>query len=159
MWLAPEIVRPGTIVESKPADIFAFAMLALEIFTGKLPFEERGRTKGINRILKGDRPQFPQDAEDIGLTIQIQSFLEKCWCQDPEERPTIDEVVSTLERLLTEDDSMRRPSNGQNPGEPVPDEDQSSDGPHSTRQGKHSSSSIDTTNLSASYAAIYRTPK
>lgn len=123
-------------------------MLALEIFTEKLPFEEQGRTKAANRILRGERPQFPQNAEEMGLAVQIQKFLEKCWCQDPEERPTIEEVVSTLDSFLGDDESVRKPSNDQNPDEPVPDEDHPPDEPQPTHPGKHPPSSTDIANLS-----------
>jgi len=88
-------------------------MLALEIFTGKPPFEEQGRTKATNRMRKGERPQFPQNAETIGLTIQIQELLKRCWCQDPEERLTIDEVVGTLEGFLRGDELIPGTPNGE----------------------------------------------
>jgi len=119
VWLAPEIVKGGKVLESKPADIFAFAMLALELFTGKPPFEEQGRTKATNRMCNGGRPQFPQNAETIGLTVQIQKLLEGCWCQDPEERLTIDEVVDTLEGFPRGDELVPGTPNG----EPALDED------------------------------------
>jgi serine/threonine protein kinase len=103
-WLAPEIIKPPPgatgVAESKPADIFAFAMLAIEVFTGKLPFEKCGNSGAANRILKGDRPELPQNAEVLGLTVKMWEFLQKCWDPDPTERPTIEDVVRTWKGFL-----------------------------------------------------------
>ena len=102
-WLAPEIIKPPhgtTAVESKPADVFAFAMLAIEVFTGRLPFEGKGNSVAAKRILNGVRPEFPQNAEDVGLTVPMWDFLQRCWDGDPTKRPKIDEVVTTWEGFL-----------------------------------------------------------
>jgi len=96
-WLAPEIINPACGVVStvsKPADVFAFAMLVAEVMTGKLPFEGKSDSGAAHRIFKGERPELPQNAEDIGLTPQIQELLQRCWDKDPAKRPTIDEVVT-----------------------------------------------------------------
>jgi len=148
VWLAPEIIGPGGIVESESADIFAFAMLAFEILTGQLPFEGQGHSSAAYLILKGCRPGFPRDAEDVGLTPQMWEFLQRCWHQDPMERPTIDEVVRTWERFIGDDESAQGASNDQNHGAPVPDEEHLLGGPQ-TRLGKHLLSSIDIASLSA----------
>jgi hypothetical protein len=125
-WLAPEIIKPPPhaigILESKPADIFAFAMLAVEVFTGEVPFPEERSTRVANKIFRGDRPEFPQNAEDVGLTVQIWGLLQSCWHQDPIERPTIHDVVRAWEGFL-----------GNSEVQP-------------TRPGKHSLSSPDVTN-------------
>jgi hypothetical protein len=103
-WLAPEIIRPPPhaigILESKPADVFASAMLAVEIFTGEVPFPEQRNQGAAIRIFRGDRPEFPPNAEAVGLTIEIWGLLQRCWRQDPTERPTIDDVVSAWEQFL-----------------------------------------------------------
>ena len=98
-WLAPEIISPpsGThpiVFESKPADIFSFAMLAVEIFTGNEPFQGQGDPKAVYRILKKDRPEFPQNPEEVGLTMEMRNLLQRCWDPEPTERPTIDDVVN-----------------------------------------------------------------
>jgi hypothetical protein len=53
-------------------------------------------------VSRGNRPEFPQNSEDVGLTAQMQSLLRKCWHPCPTERPTVDEVVETWELLLRE---------------------------------------------------------
>jgi len=101
-WLAPEIINgpPVTIFESKPADVFAFAMLAIQIFTGQKPFEGVGDPKVASLISRGERPLFPHNAVEVGLTAQMFEFLWMCWDSEPTKRPDIDNVVKMWECLI-----------------------------------------------------------
>ena len=105
-WLAPEIIDPSdngdgiSVVESKPADVFAFAMLAVEVFTGEVPFEGQTSAMAASRVLRGERPEMPGNAQDVGLTGEMWKLLESCWQQDPEKRPTMDEVVRKWEKFV-----------------------------------------------------------
>ena len=97
-WLAPEfIVPPGGA--SKAADIFAFAMLAAEVYTGKHPFGDVSDASATVRILCGERSHKPQ-AEQFGLTLEMWRFIERCWQKDPDKRPSADEVVSVWEGFV-----------------------------------------------------------
>lgn len=97
--LAPELVdiTSDSIGESKPADIFAFAMLAFELFAERPPFDGQSPATVALLISQNTRPEFPADTEDTGLTTQMRDFLQRCWHPDPKERPTIDLVVKTFE--------------------------------------------------------------
>lgn len=107
-WLAPEIIDPPRksnskpIVASKSADIFAFAMLAIEVFSGKVPFGNMKNESVVIQIATGKRPAKPQAAEQLGLTVEMWKFIEKCWSANPSKRPTIDEVVRTWEGFVNE---------------------------------------------------------
>ena len=98
-WVAPEITIPprgGTSIpamESKAADVFAFAMLAVEVFTGKIPFGEQKNEAVVMLISRGGRPEMPEDAREVGLTNDMWALLENCWQEDPYRRPSIEEVV------------------------------------------------------------------
>lgn len=107
--LAPELIHPETAsdVDYGPADIFAFAMLAYEVLIGKHPFDGQSRPMAALLVSRGDRPELPHDAKDAALSAQMQDLLQKCWRQNPVERPTIDEVVGTLE-LLDENKCVQR---------------------------------------------------
>lgn len=108
-WLAPEIINPsrgcnGTpITETKPGDVFSFAMLAVEVFTGRVPFAEERNESVARRVSDGDRPKMPGDARQAGLTNEMWKFLESCWQQDPNKRPTIEEVVMRWQRFVDHD--------------------------------------------------------
>ena len=105
-WLAPEIITPthkGTTAqmkESEAADIFAFGMIAIEVFTGKIPFEEQKNEAIVLHILKGARPAMPENAHEVGLTVDMWELLESCWQQNPKNRPTAGEVVKRLQELV-----------------------------------------------------------
>ena len=105
-WLAPEIINPLSkatskpLTESKPADVFAFAMLAVEVFTGRVPFSNPGNMPVAIQIVGGNRPAKPQAAEQLGLTAEMWKFIENCWTTNPNGRPTIDEVVRTWEGFI-----------------------------------------------------------
>ena len=105
-WLAPEIIEPafdsnGMLpMESKPADVFSFAMFAVEIFTGTVPFEKQTLTMAASRILHGERPEMPGNAPEVGLTSEMWKLLESCWQQDPKKRPAMEEVVKEWRKFV-----------------------------------------------------------
>ena len=92
-------------MESKPADVFAFAMVAVEVYTGKVPFPEEPPAMAPSRVLKGERPEMPQDSEQIGVTDDIWALLERCWQQDPKKRPTMEKVVRKWQRFVDSEDA------------------------------------------------------
>ena len=90
-WSAPEIFARSVLV-SKPADVFAFAMLAVEVFTGEVPWGKTTRVAAvISKIPRGDRPNRPKDINDV-----VWGLLTACWDQDPQKRPNIGNVVEKL---------------------------------------------------------------
>ena len=111
-WLAPEIITPAQkggavpVMESKAADVFAFGMFAVEVFTGKLPFGAQKNEAVVLRISQGGRPEFPANAQAIGLTVEIWNLLQSCWKQDPKKRPTMAEVVRRWQRFVGDDDDL-----------------------------------------------------
>ena len=108
-WLAPELMhrsRKGSrmpAAESKAADVFAFGMFAVEVFTGRIPFEEQKNEAVVLRILRGGRPEMPENCQAVGLTDEMWKLLESCWQQNPRKRPVMEEVVRRLQRFV--DDS------------------------------------------------------
>ena len=109
-WLAPEIIttarkRNGVpVVESKAADVFAFGMLSVEVFTGKIPFEEQENEAVALCISRGGRPEMPDNAQAVGLTDEIWNLIESCWQQNPEKRPTMEEVTRRSRKPVENDD-------------------------------------------------------
>ena len=103
-WLAPEIITPDRegrnmpVMESKPADVFAFGMFAFEVFTGDIPFKEQKNEAVVVQISRGVRPKMPANAQAVGLTTVMWEVLENCWKQKPEERLTIQKVVEHWQR-------------------------------------------------------------
>jgi hypothetical protein len=75
-------------------------MLAVEVFTGKVPFGNMKNESVVIQIANGKRPAKPQAAEQLGLTVEMWKFIEKCWTANPNKRPTIDDVVRALEGFV-----------------------------------------------------------
>ena len=98
-WLAPELIDPPRKkwrqqpMATEQADIFAFAMLAIEVYTGELPFCDVRHETAVLMILRGQRQDKPADADSRGLTPEIWKFIQKCWHQKPAKRPDINAVV------------------------------------------------------------------
>jgi len=99
-WLAPEIINPPRKkgyrqpAGTEQADIFAFAMLDIEVFTEELPFGDIRHETAIIKIAQGQRPEKPRAVESRGLTTEMWRFIQRCWHQNPARRPDIDTVVS-----------------------------------------------------------------
>ena len=107
-WLAPELINPPKKGQRQPAgteqaDIFALAMLAIEIFTGALPFGDVRHETAILMIAIGRRPEKPQGAESRGFTPDIWKFIQKCWNQNPAKRPMINDVVAAWQRFESQE--------------------------------------------------------
>jgi len=112
-WTAPEIMNPPENTTStnetlalftKESDIYAFAMTALEIFTGKIPFSQKKNDSSvIFAVLDGGRPELPPS-----LTKQesLAGLVQECWDQDPGRRPT---SRAAHERLSTDSPEANSP--------------------------------------------------
>ncbi|KAF9647761.1 kinase-like protein [Thelephora ganbajun] len=119
-WLAPEIIIPPRkrknmlVMESKAADVFAFGMLAAEVFTGKIPFEGL-RDEVVGRhILQGGRPEIPANAQAVGLTGEMWKLLESCWQHNPRKRPKMEEVVRRWQKFVENINDVALEEQGEN---------------------------------------------
>jgi len=92
------------VMESKPADVFAFGMFAIEVFTGKIPFEEQKNEAVVLQISRGGRPVMPRNAQAMGLTTEMWKLLESCWQHNPKKRPTMNEIVRRWKTFVEHDD-------------------------------------------------------
>lgn len=109
-WLAPEIINPSgkgnnvSVRESKAADVFAFGMFGVEVFTGKEPFEGQKNEAVVLRISGGGRPEMPRNAQAVGLTDEMWRLFESCWHKNPKKRPTMVEVVREWQKFVGNND-------------------------------------------------------
>ncbi|KAH9931005.1 kinase-like domain-containing protein [Fomitopsis serialis] len=89
----PEMFRLNSATPSKASDIYSYAMVMWEIFTGKVPYEDVNYDGAvIRKVMSGERPQRPVEVSDA-----IWSIMEDCWKQDYRKRPPIWEVRIRLE--------------------------------------------------------------
>ena len=97
-WTAPEIIRlrrgsNTPAPDLKRVDVFAFAMLAVEVFTGKVPFGDQADNNITFGIPNKKRPDKPSTSDQVGLTDEIWTIIERCWDDDPGRRLPISDVV------------------------------------------------------------------
>ncbi|KXZ47914.1 hypothetical protein GPECTOR_32g527 [Gonium pectorale] len=91
--MAPEVLLHGQV--SKAADVFAFGITMWEIFTGGNPYPGvPGALLGHLISREGRRPAFPP-----GTPSAYRELAERCWAPEPANRPSFDEILSTLTAL------------------------------------------------------------
>ncbi|XP_072024596.1 uncharacterized protein [Amphiura filiformis] len=93
-YMAPEIHvgnERGRAIYSRPADIWAYGMLLLEICTRKPPFQDLEWHRVVFQVGSGTKPSIPE-----GCPKDLSDIMQKCWDNDPKQRPTITFIVRAL---------------------------------------------------------------
>eukprot|EP00002_Diphylleia_rotans_P022621 TRINITY_DN4430_c0_g1_i1.p1 TRINITY_DN4430_c0_g1~~TRINITY_DN4430_c0_g1_i1.p1 ORF type:complete len:163 (+),score=28.07 TRINITY_DN4430_c0_g1_i1:300-788(+) len=80
---------------STKTDVYSFGVLFWEIYTRDgLPFEQYSAIEVWEKVKKGDRPAIPSICPR-----NIQRYIERLWSQDPKERPSFAEIITSLRSL------------------------------------------------------------
>ena len=90
-YLAPEIIvgnDEGRAIYSKPADIYAYGLLVLEIYSRKPPFYGLQPHTLIYRVGNGEQPKIPDNCPQL-----VSEVMRQCWKRHPGERPTIQNIL------------------------------------------------------------------
>ena len=99
LYMAPEFFKEEDNHYGPGVDVFAFGILAYELITGLEPYSELG---GINsvalgiKVLNGHRPQFPKN-----IKKKTKKLILKCLDDNPDERPSFDEIYELLTNDFT----------------------------------------------------------
>ncbi|KAG2351115.1 kinase-like domain-containing protein [Suillus spraguei] len=102
-WAAPEnfqVPEDDEVISSPQlaSDIYSFGCIMLQVFTGKVPYSGfRSDHQVTVQILKGRRPARPVTPP---ITDPLWDFMQKCWSDEPERRPSANEVVIFIRRQL-----------------------------------------------------------
>jgi len=109
-WQAPElfsdmldeIASETQPHNTKATDVYGFAMVGYEIFSGNLPFYDvKNEFQVILAMTKGIRPSRPSHERCWirGLNNEIWALIEDCWTGEPSERPFASQIVERLKAL------------------------------------------------------------
>lgn len=99
-WSAPEIIeaRNDNSRPTKASDVYSFAMVVIEIFTGNVPFPDLPDIPVHLAIMKGKRPSKPANASKLGLSSSAWKVVEECWNKKQDRRPHMRDVAFRLRR-------------------------------------------------------------
>ncbi|KAK8845859.1 hypothetical protein M9Y10_020785 [Tritrichomonas musculus] len=94
VYMAPEILEDCEGRYGPTIDVYAFAIVAYEIITGKEPYSELGKItpfKLCSRVIDGYRPQFTDE-----VPAEIAELIRRCWSQEAGDRPSFSEIYDEL---------------------------------------------------------------
>ena len=90
-WMAPELMDCNEYTEK--IDVYAYGMVICEMINKAIPFGKEKEFEIRNAVLDGKRPTLnPQ------TPTKLRKFVEKCWAQKPENRPTFAAIVKELKK-------------------------------------------------------------
>ncbi|CAE6485878.1 unnamed protein product [Rhizoctonia solani] len=107
-WKAPEILDSAS--DNPPlepsSDIWSWAMTALQLYSGLVPYYQYQKNQRIcDQIWSGRIPKredYPDFDKYAPLPDKTWALLVRCWNKEPEDRPTIQDVVDELDRINAE---------------------------------------------------------
>ena len=105
-WMSPELFDPEkfNLKDSRPtkySDCYALGMVIYEVLSGMVPFCKCGHYLVVVKVLAGEHPGRPEGILGAWFTDRVWEVLERCWTQQPRNRPSIDDVLRCLEKVST----------------------------------------------------------
>ena len=80
---------------TKKVDVYSYAIVLYEIITGIPAWDKIKKMQLRVSILSGKRPEFPNSLKEE--FSQIKEIIQKCWAQNPVDRPTFTEILHQLQ--------------------------------------------------------------
>ena len=132
-FMSPELLVPEEFgmngaIPTTQADIYAFGLVIfqvrhttdivgnsrfnvrpLQVLTGETPFRGIRQSALGYHVLRGKRPDKPENAMAIGFSDSLWDFIQRCWDGMAELRPGIGEVVAHLEEAVRNWDGLMPP--------------------------------------------------
>ncbi|KAF8177072.1 kinase-like domain-containing protein [Mycena galopus ATCC 62051] len=96
-WMAPELLDPESyglevFQRTFASDIYSFACVCLELYTGKPPFAEIFSEGAVLlKVVKGDHPECPSIVPDW-----CRQLISKCWAHLPVNRPGTEIIIESI---------------------------------------------------------------
>ncbi|KIM64459.1 hypothetical protein SCLCIDRAFT_632160 [Scleroderma citrinum Foug A] len=100
-WASPEELESGKFVKAPEADVWAFGMTALELFTRKPPFHCIESEEDVKARVLRDPPNRPSEEETCSrLTDGWWDICLPCWQRNPSSRPDMTEIASKIKLMI-----------------------------------------------------------
>lgn len=95
-WMAPEVLSSQPY--SLSADVYSYAIVMWEILTRQTPYKGKNPAQILYSVVNlQERPN--QTIIPLSVPGTLRGLMVKCWHQNPEARPTFDEVLTVLDTL------------------------------------------------------------
>ncbi|XP_069886846.1 receptor-interacting serine/threonine-protein kinase 4 isoform X2 [Dipodomys merriami] len=100
-YLPPERIREKTRLFDTKHDVYSFAIVIWGVLTQKKPFsDEKNILHIMVKVVKGLRPELPPICRPRPRACSnLIHLMQRCWHEDPHERPTFQEITSETEDL------------------------------------------------------------
>jgi serine/threonine protein kinase len=115
-WTAPEVIRGWRYDER--ADVYSFGIVMWQVASRRRPYDGRNFMGVLTDVLAGARPSPLPMAAAAGDTVggggggsgsgvsggcpaELVALMQRCWAAEPDERPSMAQVVECLESLGT----------------------------------------------------------
>ncbi|KAG8895415.1 hypothetical protein FRB99_000604 [Tulasnella sp. 403] len=108
---APELWKGAS--RNVKTDVYAFGMLIYQVLSGSFPFRDCQAHAAIYMkvVEGGERPPREPSESPTGKSYEsLWDVAEKCWQEDPDDRPSMREVALALPSVISE--SLRRKTVG-----------------------------------------------
>ncbi|KIO28544.1 hypothetical protein M407DRAFT_71643, partial [Tulasnella calospora MUT 4182] len=108
IWMAPELYEEDPKI-SAATDVYAFAFIIIQLYSEKLPFFDilpQGQVQLMLAVITGVRPKmedYPVPPYLVDKTTEYEGLwplLARWWDQDPDQRPTAEEIHRRLRAKL-----------------------------------------------------------
>ncbi|KAJ7623223.1 kinase-like domain-containing protein [Roridomyces roridus] len=103
-WMSPELHYPQscgleTFKRTFASDVYSFAFVCVELYSGKPPFPEISHDAAVMlRVMAAERPSRPYDASGEKLMPEtLWNLVQQCWAHNPSERPSMARVVELMQ--------------------------------------------------------------
>uniref|UniRef100_A0A0D3C0G7 Protein kinase domain-containing protein n=1 Tax=Brassica oleracea var. oleracea TaxID=109376 RepID=A0A0D3C0G7_BRAOL len=126
-WMAPEVIEHKPY--SHKADVFSYGIVIWELLTGHIPYAYLTPLQaavGVVQKVLGFRPKIPKKTHP-----KVKGLLQRCWNQDPKDRPEFEEIIEMLQQIMIEARSRAGCGGGEN--KQVGDEDPADKDKHCRR--------------------------